>query len=336
MRQMHSYRRLQISIVAGLLLPTLAGAATTYTFRTINNNTDPNFNQLLGINTAGTIAGYFGDSVVVPNNGYTVTPPYGQGNFVAENVSGATQTQVTGINNTGTTVGFSVDAAGNNTGFTFNGTSFTTGIKDPNTPAAVPSTNQLLGVNDSNLSVGFYVDSAGNAHGYTYNIATAAFTAVNPPGATASTATGINNAGDISGFLTNAAGTMEGYYYNGTTFKDFLVPGSSGTAFFGLNNKGWAVGFYVDASGLTNGLVYNVLNGSWSTVNDPHASATAAFGVNGTTINGINDLGQLVGFYSDGTHVNGLLATPVPEPSSLILIGGGAALLFGVFRRKRA
>ena len=37
------------------------------------------------------------------------------------------------------------------------------------------------------------------------------------------------------------------------------------------------------------------MNGSWYTVNDPHASATAAFGVDGTTINGINDLGQLVG-----------------------------------------
>jgi hypothetical protein len=335
MGPMLSGKRLQVSIVACFLLPTLAGAATSYTFRTTNNNGDPNFNQLLGINNSGKIAGYFGDATVVPNNGYTVTAPYGQADFTAENVSGATQTQVTAINNTGITVGFSVDGAGNNTGFTFNGTTFTTGIADPNTPTTAPTTNQLLGVNDHNLSVGFYVDSAGNAHGYTYNLSTSGFAPINPPGATSSTATGINSAGDISGFLTNSAGAMEGYYYNGSTFKDFSVPGSTGTAFFGLNNKGWAVGFYTDANGLTNGLVYNVLNGSWYTVNDPNASATAAFGVDGTTINGINDLGQLVGFYSDGTHVNGLLATPTPEPASLLLMGGGAAMLLA-FRRKRA
>ncbi len=335
MRQVLFGKRLQLLVTASLLLPALAGAATSYSFKTINNNGDPNFNQLLGINNAGMIAGYFGDATVVPNNGYTVTPPYGQGNFVSENVSGATQTQVTGINNIGTTVGFSVDTAGNNTGFTFNGTSFKTGIADPNTPAAVPATNQLLGVNDSNVSVGFYVDANGNAHGYTYTLSTNAFAPINPPGATSSTATGINNAGDISGFFTNAAGNMEGYYYNGTSFKDFSVPGSSNTAFFGLNNKGLAVGFYVDANGLTNGLVYNVLNGSWSTVNDPNASPNAAFGITGTTINGINDLGQLVGFYSDGTHVNGLLATPTPEPSSLIFVGGGVLLAFRAFRNKR-
>ena len=38
-------------------------AAPTYTFQTLNNNADPTFNQLLGINNAGTIAGYFGSGV---------------------------------------------------------------------------------------------------------------------------------------------------------------------------------------------------------------------------------------------------------------------------------
>jgi len=33
-----------------------------------------------------------------------------------------------------------------------------------------------------------------------------------------------------------------------------------------------------------------------------------AFGVDGTTVNLVNDKGQLVGFYSDGTNVNGMLS----------------------------
>ena len=37
----------------------------------------------------------------------------------------------------------------------------------------------------------------------------------------------------------------------------------------------------------------------------PGSSQTAAFGVSGTIINGINDRGDFVGFFSNGTKVNG-------------------------------
>jgi hypothetical protein len=53
------------------------------------------------------IAGYFGSGAAGhPNKGYTVVPPYGQANFTNENFPGSVQTQVTAINNIGTTVGF--------------------------------------------------------------------------------------------------------------------------------------------------------------------------------------------------------------------------------------
>lgn len=277
-----------------LMLSPALTQATTYNFQTLNNPGDPNFNQLLGINNAGTIAGYFGDGTTVPNNGYTWTAT---GGFVAENVTGAAQTQVIGINNTGTTVGFSVDGAGNNTGFVHTSTGFMTPIINPGTPASpvAPSTNQLLGVNDHSLAAGFYVNSAGTPQGYIYNISSKSFTSL--PGAVPTTATGINNAGDISGIAV-IGGNNEGLYYNGSVTKYFEAPGSTNTGFFGLNNEGMAVGYYVDAAGLTHGLVYNTLTGSWYTVDDPNASSstTPAFGVTGTTINGINDLGQLLTF----------------------------------------
>jgi hypothetical protein len=111
-----------IASVASLTILAFSGAISTteaagYSFVTINSTGgDGDFTQLLGINNAGTIAGYFGDGTVVPNNGFTVKLPYGSADFSPENVPGAVQTQVVGINNIGTTVGFAIDSAGDNIG----------------------------------------------------------------------------------------------------------------------------------------------------------------------------------------------------------------------------
>jgi hypothetical protein len=137
------------------------------------------------------------------------------------------------------------------------------------------------------------------------------------------TATGVNNADDVSGFYTTSTATL-GFLEVGGTFHSLSDPNGTDTMVFGLNNKGEAVGSFVDTSGETQGFLYDWLTNTWRTISDPSASATAAFCVNGTTVNGINDLGQLVGFYSDGTNVNGMLVTgAVPEPSTwaMILLG---------------
>jgi len=95
----------------------------TYTFTTANNPGDLAFNQLLGVNNAGTIVGYYGDGEKVPNFGYALATPK---TYTNENYPNSAQTQVIGINNTDTgappaTVGFYVDANGNNFGFVYNG-----------------------------------------------------------------------------------------------------------------------------------------------------------------------------------------------------------------------
>ena len=56
--------------VTGLMGLGTAGAASNFT--TLNNQADPTFNQLLGINDQGVIAGYFGSGDTGhPNQGYT-------------------------------------------------------------------------------------------------------------------------------------------------------------------------------------------------------------------------------------------------------------------------
>lgn len=324
--------RFAVATVAPCLLCCMAATAgaATYNFQTLDNQTDPTFNQLLGINNSGTIAGYYGVGAGThPNKGYTLAPPYGQANYTNENFPASAQTQVIGINNSTspTTVGFWLDNAGNSFGFVKQGSTVTS-VSDPNTPGAGPLFNQLLGVSDNNVAVGVYTDVNGFLQAYSYNIAGAKFTAINLPAsfnAIETTASGINNAGVISGFYVDSNDVTHGFLDIGGTFKTLDDPSGAGvnTSFFGLNDNGEVVGSYVDGSGATDGLTYNYLTNTWATVNDPAGSAIPAFGVSGTTINGVNDLGQLVGFYSDGTNVDGFLATPVPEPSALGLLAAG-------------
>jgi hypothetical protein len=280
------------------------------------------------------IVGYFGSgSVAHPNKGYTLAPTYGQGNYNNENFPGSVQTQVVGVNNLAspTTVGFYIDAAGNNFGFVDQNNTFTS-VNDPNVPVMGPTTTQLLGVNNGNVAAGFYLDAMGNAQGFLYNIGTKAFTPLTLPAsfnAVMTTATGVSNNGVVSGFYTDAGGVTHGFIESNGVFTSYDDPFGNGTntTFLGVNNAGQVVGSFVDAAGVTNGLLFNSGTNSWLTVNDPNASTTPAFDVTGTTINGLNDNSQLVGFFSDGTNVNGFLATLTPEPPSIALLALGTALI---------
>ncbi len=87
--------------------PAVAATAGGYQFVEIGSHNDRTFNQLLGINNNGRIAGYFGSGAVNhPNKGYTINAPYAQGDFRSENFPGSVQTQVTGLNDGGVQVGF--------------------------------------------------------------------------------------------------------------------------------------------------------------------------------------------------------------------------------------
>jgi hypothetical protein len=290
--------------------PALAGApamprdaSSGYSFQSVENQKDATFNQLLGINNADTIAGYFGSGMKGhPNKGYTLHV-----SFSNENFPGSAQTQVVGLNNSNVTVGFWVDKQGANRGFySMGGKTFQT-ADDPAMNAAKPAIDQLLGVNDHNVAVGFYTDAKQNNHGYSYDITTRRYSQVMVAGDTNVTAASINNQGDIAGFANNAAGTTEGYllFPNGRVVH-LAIPGAASTQAFGVNDGDEVVGSYTVGKG-KNAMTYGF---TWSpgfgfqTVNDPN-------GVGSTTINGVNDRGQLVGFYTDSKgNTDGFVGRP--------------------------
>lgn len=270
----------------------------SFKFKTINNNTDPTFNQLLGINDSRVISGYYGSGTppsTHPNKGYTVVPPYKQSNFTSENYPGSMQTQVTCIDNLGNTGGFWIDGKGVTRGFLeWNGV-FTSYAA----PKGVMT--QILGLNDSGTAVGFYTNKKGVSFGFSLNQATGKFTPVTPPGAQNVTAAAINNHGDIAGFYVTAS-SMIGWLEKGGNFSTFTYPKSSATMALGVNDHDDIVGVYSASSAMHGFLLENPLTkATFTSIDDPK-------GVGTTTINGINDRLNMVGFYVDSSgNTDGML-----------------------------
>lgn len=295
---------------SAMAAPMITAQPTSYAFRTVDDRKDPTFNQLLGINDSGVIAGYFGSGAAGhPNKGYTVTNH--ATTFVDENVTHSVQTQVTGINNNGTTVGFS--SAANNANQVNDNTGFVArrgvvrSVAFPAKSNATPPVNQLLGVNDDQLAVGFYADAAGNDHGYTYDVNRGTFHAISVPGSTSDTAAAINDRDEIAGFDTASTGQVEGFLRESDgRITHLAVPGASMTQALGVDNRGEVVGAYQVGTGdnaVTHGFTWTAHAG-FRTVDAPA-------GAGGTTINGLNDAGVLVGFYTDAAgNTHGLVAVP--------------------------
>jgi Cu/Zn superoxide dismutase len=333
-------------------MPGMAGQPAAgqagYAFTTLDNNNDVTFNQLLGINNEGVIAGYFGSGAAGhPNKGYELLPPYGQGSYVNENFPHSAQTQVTGLNDRGVTVGFwssmnNANLVDDNFGFyRLSNGKFRT-VTFPTGDNANPPVNQLLGVNNHDVAVGFYVNGGGSNRGYTYNINTRKFSRVQVPGYPTGTAgpslmaAGINNNGDIAGSYTDRTGATDAFLaVSHGRFRTLKFPGASATQAFGVNDHDEVVGAYTVGSGSTatmHGFTWMPGRG-FATVDDPN-------GVGTTTVNGVNNAGDLVGFYVDSAgNTDGMLATPLrkttvhlnllsmPQGTVKITSGGGQHLV---------
>jgi hypothetical protein len=297
-----------------------ASPTPSYSFTTLDNSNDLTFNQLLGINDHGVIAGYFGSGQAGhPNKGYYLLPGdqrprYNQLDYRVENFPGSTQTQVTGLNDGSTQVGFDSPT---NTGTDANlawystddGLTFHSVTVPADTTPSSPAVTQLLGVNDHNQAVGFYNDAAGLSHGFTYSIRTGSFSYTTIPGTdpatTSVTDAAINNWGQIAGFFTASGENTESFLTTRHGVITLSVPGASSTVALGVNDFGEVVGVFTNSSG-THGFTWT-RHGGFTTIDDNASNAMPGT----TNVNGVNDRGQLVGFYTDTAgNVDGMLVTP--------------------------
>ncbi len=283
-------------LALGLMLGTSAWAQN-YNFQAVvHPQPSAPFTQLLGINNHMVIAGYFD---FAQNQGFTLTLP---ASFTAENFPNSMMTQVIGINNSQTTSGFYVDQAGTNHGFYHTNSGTFTTVDFPGT-----AFNQLLSQNDLHQAAGYYSMSPNNStpdFPYIYDEVGGIFEVITIPGAVGGAqATGINNSGEVCGFFIDSNQVNHGWLLNAGVFLQLDFPNSTFTQALGLNNMGQVVGVYTDGGGQNHGFVYTVSTGQFTSIDDPH-------GVGTTVVNGINDSGDLVGFYGTAPVNTGFVATP--------------------------
>jgi len=219
-------------------------------------------------------------------------------------------------------------------------------LNDPH----IPVYQGVLGLNDSGDIVGTYLDSSGEFHAYEKVGAKFSDIDVTLAGANNTTAYGINNAGGVVGSYEDASGLSHGFTLVGGTYTSIDYPGAIQTAASGINSSGEIVGEYGDDSGwhgfLLSGGTYTSFDFSggatetWANaINDSgnivgfyclteecvgDLSGAQGFLLSGGTFTtiavpgevytqalGINNKGQIVGFYQDAAGLIGsFLATP--------------------------
>jgi len=194
-----------------------------------------------------------------------------------------------------------------------------TNIIDP----ANPTFTQALGINGSGTIVGY-----GNAtifNGFTLTLPPVAgnFTRLNVPGATGGTqVTGIDAAGDTVGFSISAAGVTSGFANTGGqggTFTTVFDPGFAFTQLLGISSNGaTAAGYWTtDPTGLTRQKAGFVSGG-------PGFASPTFTGINGllpantnSQATGVNDLGEVVGFYQEGPNSSPLFTAFVDKSGTV-------------------
>jgi probable HAF family extracellular repeat protein len=179
------------------------------------------------------------------------------------------------------------------------------------------------GINDNGEVVGYYYDSSGDAQGF-LDIGGSYATLDYPPGTANQTfPEGINATGQIVGWY-NDGTSDHGFLYSGGSFFALNDPSATVNTFArGINATGQVVGYYqsgVTGGGLVDhGFLYS--GGTYTTLDDPlgdYPVASTGGNAYGTAAMGINDSGEVVGYYYDSSGVaHGCTAAAATRPSTI-------------------
>lgn len=249
--------------------------------------------------------------------GFTINNSGGFKNFVVNplrspklqelNINGSTSAMAFGVNKEGVVVG----TDGNGNAFYLSKGKVHTFL-----PLGASSAT-AFGINDGGQIVGQYTSGSTTPGFIRVNGKT--FITINAPsGPNTVNAQSINNKGEVVGFYVGNDGQDHGFMamegkkattLTGTPIADPTIPtvsGEPGATFvfsqiLGINDKGIAVGYYGDSTTSQHGFIYNTHTGQYTFLDDP--SEAFDNGVEVTQITGINNAGEITGFYSDANGV---------------------------------
>ena len=277
----------------------------------INAGTGTNLN---GLSNTGAAVGFD-----IDNNGESHNF-FGDlvGTITLLNINGSTKAMAFGANRAGSLVG----TDGNGNAFFLRSGNLQTFIPGGGSSAAA------FGINDNGNIVGQYTINGQTPGFFLSDHEGQGFVRIDgPSGPDVVNAQGINQTRQIVGFYVGVDGQDHGFVANvlqarhgqltGTAIVDPTIPavaGEPGATFvfsqiLGVNNSGIAVGYYGDSTTSQHGFLYNLDTGQYTFMDDPAESFNN--GVEVTQITGINDSGDLTGFYSDANGVfHGFFALP--------------------------
>jgi hypothetical protein len=212
---------------------------------------------------------------------------------------------------------------------------------DGGSPGVGPTGTYVKGINDSGVMVGYYGAYNGatasfllNGPGtyYDYGSLGRNFSLITVPGYSEVQAADINNHGVIIGTVDGTTGFIK----NGDVYEIINAPyaGSAGTILTGINNNGQVVGIaaipvpYAGTDYIN--FIYDMNTKTFSRIELVNFSGYDPMAWD------INDQGQVVGYYyMPGYNYYGFLATPVPLPGSLLLLGSSLLGLVAVGLKRR-
>jgi probable HAF family extracellular repeat protein len=227
------------------------------------------------------------------------------GHYTRFDVSGSA-TLILGINDRGTTVGLSGDAAtGQAQAFLRRSNGDVINIDVPGAQLTGP-----FDINNRGAVVGGYTDADGLGHAFLME--RGKVTTIVPPdspedrAAANDLATDINDRGQVVGCYADAGGTYHGFLYDRGRFTIIDPPGGADVPVFAttcasaINNRGEVVGQYVDAAGVLHGYLWEPKRGFETIDLPPGAPLIGPTGVRGTIAADINDHGDILLPYPGG------------------------------------
>ena len=291
---------------------------------TLSNTTD---SIAFGVNNQGQVVG---ESFSGNNPSYTGSRGFLYSNSAMQELGSLAggNTQAFGINNAGQVVGESRSASAAHafvcSGGTFHDLGTLTG-----------SYSSALCINDNGDVVGYFGFSGPTAcNSFLYTGGT--MRDLGTLGGLMAKACAINNLGQVVGYSTTIGQypnhPNHAFLYSDGTMHEVgtLLPGTSSQA-VGINDAGTIVGSAGASGNVAHAFVYE--DGIMTDLNDlidPSSNWTLY------NANAINNNGWIVGFGGrPGSSQEAFLLTPIPEPSTLVLLGIGALGLLGRAWRRR-